>query len=307
MRIALCALTYRRPAGLAALLGGIAELLLPDDVVVEVVIVDNDPDGSAAQQVALAPAGPVGHAAYVHEPQRGISAARNAAVNAARQREADAICFIDDDEIPAPDWLTEFVAAQRTTDADVVTGPVFPRFDEPPPDWVIEGEFFERPRHRHLERIDYATTSSVLIMMRAIADRPEPFDPAFGLSGGEDTHLFAQLHESGHTIVWCDTARVDESIPSSRVDQRWLLRREYRRGQTLSLSLRARHPGLARPLRRIVNALVQIVRGSAVTLIGLAIGRAARLRGVRQVAFGCGMITGLAGRRYQEYTTTHGN
>ena len=35
---------------------------------------------------------------YVHEPTRGISAGRNAAIASARDWQADAICFIDDDE-----------------------------------------------------------------------------------------------------------------------------------------------------------------------------------------------------------------
>lgn len=306
-RVTVCALTYLRPKGLRWLLDGLDELVVPAGITVSVVIVDNDPDESA-RSIVDERAGRSAHdVAYVAEPARGISHARNAAVAAARARGADAVAFIDDDEWPDPSWLTELLATMAATGADIVTGPVFPVFEEPPPRWVTDGGFFERRRHEHHERIRYATTSTVLLTTRSIADRPAPFDPAFGLSGGEDTHLFAELREAGFVSVWCDRAHVFETIPPSRVDARWLLRREYRRGQTLSLSLRRRRPTVVARLRRVANGLMQVSAGVASAVIGLGRGRAARFAGVQRAVFGAGMLTGLAGRRYQEYETTHGS
>lgn len=305
MRTAICALTYLRPEGLDRLLDGLEQLdpVPPGELLV--VIVDNDPMGSARTQVESA-VGRRFETVYVHEPARGISAARNAAVEAARTWQADVLCFIDDDEWPEPTWLDELISAHVETAADVVTGPVLPVFVEPPPDWVIDGGFFERPRHGHHEQIAYATTSSVLISLDCLAELEAPFDPAFGLSGGEDTHLFAQLREAGHRLVWCDRATVYETIPPSKVNERWLLRREYRRGQTLSLSLRARDRRPVRLVRRVGNGVVQILTGASRTAVGSMRGKARWFSGVTQVAFGWGMLTGLAGRRFQEYETTHG-
>ena len=268
-------------------------------------IIDNDPEGSARTLVDNADGRRV-ETVYVHEPARGISAARNAAVAAARAWQADVLCFIDDDEWPEPTWLDELVTTQKQTSADIVTGPVLPVFVEPPPTWVVDGGFFERPRHAHHESIPYATTSSVLISLDCLAGLDAPFDPAFGLSGGEDTHLFAQLREAGNRLVWCDRATVYEAIPPSKVTERWLLRREYRRGQTLSLSLRARDKRPSRVIRRVGNGLVQIAIGSFRTAVGVVRGKAHWFGGMTRVAFGCGMLTGLTGRRYQEYVTTHG-
>jgi glycosyltransferase involved in cell wall biosynthesis len=305
-KIAVCALTYLRPVGLRRLLEELDRLNVPDDVETRVFVVDNDPERSAEEIARLHGESSRLELTYVHEPTRGISAGRNASIAAARDWQADAVCFIDDDEWPDPDWLVELVSTARRTGADVVTGPVFPVFDEPPPSWIIEGGYFERPRHEHDGFIDYATTSSVLIDLACIGNRAEPFDAEFGLSGGSDTHFFAELYDAGRRIAWCDRAHVYEAIPVSRVDTSWLLRREYRRGQTMSRSLRRRDPRVLRYLRRLANAALQMVSGLVVLIAGLPFGRARWFRGAKMIVLGAGMVTGLVSSGYQEYRRIHG-
>ena len=306
-RVAVCALTYLRPAGLRRLIDGLAAIEVPTETEVHVVIVDNDPERSARDGVDEARHRFPHSLHYVSEPARGISTARNAAVRTSLELGADAICFLDDDEWPDPRWLTGLVGSRRETGADVVTGTVIPVFDDPPPNWVVEGKFFDRRRHRHHEPMRYATTSTVLISADRLDDRPEPFDPAFGMSGGEDTHLFAQLHDEGARIVWTDDAVVYEAIPPSRVSATWIVRRDYRRGQTLSLSLLRRGANAHSVIRRIANGAVQIALGSARAIVGVVRGKAWRIDGVKRMAFGVGMLTGLAGRQFREYETTHGS
>jgi glycosyltransferase involved in cell wall biosynthesis len=305
-KIAVCALTYLRPVGLRRLLQELDRLNVPDDVEARVFVVDNDPERSAEEIAHRHGESSRLELTYVHEPMRGISAGRNASIAAARDWQSDAVCFIDDDEWPDPDWLVELVSTARRTGADVVTGPVFPVFDEPPPSWIIEGGYFERPRHEHDGFIDYATTSSVLIDLACMGNRAEPFDAEFGLSGGSDTHFFAELYDAGRRIAWCDRAHVYEAIPASRVDTSWLLRREYRRGQTMSRSLRRRDPRLARYVRRLANAALQMVSGLVVLIAGLPFGRARWFRGAKMIVLGAGMVTGLVSSGYQEYRRIHG-
>lgn len=307
MNIVVSALTYLRPQGLARLLGSLAALDRPPGSEVSVIIVDNDPERSA-ESIATAGGAAGGYeVTYLCEPARGISTARNTAVAAAVARGADAICFIDDDEWCEPDWLCQLVATAEATGADVVTGPVLPVFEQTPPTWVTRGGFFDRPRHEHNEPLDYATTSSVLISTRCFADRPAPFDIEFGLSGGSDTHLFAELLDDGFAIAWCDRAIVYETIPPTRVSISWMLRREYRRGQTLSRSLRRRRPAPIRYVRRVVNGALQILIGVIRLPVGLVRGDHRWLHGAKDVVLGAGMLTGLMGRRYEEYRTVHGS
>ncbi len=306
MRIAVCALTFRRPVGLQRLLDALIHTETPAGSTVCVIIVDND-----AKQSGRSIVDDMGRHAgleieYYCQPAQNISLARNTAVEAARDWNADVVCFIDDDEWPNREWLRSLVSVQQRTGADVVTGPVLPVFDVPPPTWVLDGGFFDRPMYDDASELGYATTSNVLIRTACLVDEPGPFDPSFGLSGGEDTHLFARLRRRGCRIVWSQGAVVSESIPETRVDQRWILTREFRRGQTLSLTLRALDPSAARYLRRIINGFFHIVVGVTTTVIGLPFGRARRVTGLKRTVFGAGMISGLTGRRYEEYRVTHG-
>ncbi|MEM9565488.1 MAG: glycosyltransferase [Actinomycetota bacterium] len=308
--VAICALTYLRPRGLERLLDGLAALRIPSGVEAAVVVVDNDPDRSAEPLVddrttGATWVGPAVH--YVPEPARGISHARNAAVAAAGELGADWICFIDDDEWPDPDWLQEFLATAEATGADIVSGPVEPEFEGTPPGWVVDGGFFECRRHEHNQPMHYATTSSVLIRRSVLDLVPGPFDPAFGMSGGEDTHLFAQLRELGCSLVWSERAVVHEGIPPSRTTSDWLLRREFRRGQTLGLTLRHRGASPLLLARRWVKGVVELGAGLGTTVAGLPRGRSRWFRGVRRMGFGVGILSGLVGRQLQEYEVIHGS
>src|SRR2546426_1111000 len=74
------------------------------------IIVDNEPPPGNRPGVEAAAATAPFPMLYVHEPRRGISRARNAALAACAGR-CDWIAFTDDDCQPAPDWLAAQLAA----------------------------------------------------------------------------------------------------------------------------------------------------------------------------------------------------
>ena len=303
--VAICVLTYQRPAGLRRLLEAIGRLDPPldgDDI--EVVIIDNDASGSGAAVVEAAAAVLAWPVRYAVEPDQGIPLARNRAVR--ESDGSDFVAFIDDDEVPEPGWLNALLRVQRESGASVVVGPVVPRFERPPPGWVEQGRFFERPRFRTGERLGWATTGNVLIARNALSG-PEPFDPKMRYTGGSDTQFFMRAKAEGHVFVWADGAVVMETVPASRMTTRWLVRREFRRGNTMSLSLRSLDDRLVRRLRRAVMALVRVAQGLGQTVIGLRRGRAGVVAGFRTASLGAGMLTGLVNIRYEEYRAHHGS
>ncbi|MGH7820010.1 MAG: glycosyltransferase family 2 protein, partial [Candidatus Binatia bacterium] len=264
MKVAICALTFRRNDGLRRLLEGIARLELDGDGPdIRVVVVDNDPDEGARPVCTSAPDGLRWPVEYHHEPRRGIAHGRNRAVGVAR-RGSDWIAFIDDDEVPRPRWLKALLEVQRRTDADVVTGPVVPHFPEPVPDWVTRFGFFERRRHADGAPIDRAFTNNVLFRATLLGADEAPFDVRFALTGGEDVHFFRRLREAGRRIHWADEAEVVEWIPASRACANWLTRRMYRVGTSTALAELDLFPGGGRRLRLAARAL-------AWTGIGLAL------------------------------------
>ena len=92
--ISVCVCTYCRPSLLAALLDSLALQTFQDPF--EVIVVDNDAAGSAADTVEIAKIRyPKLDIRYVVEPQKGISFARNTAASLAA---GDFLAWIDDDE-----------------------------------------------------------------------------------------------------------------------------------------------------------------------------------------------------------------
>lgn len=304
MKVSLCVCTYRRPVGLRRLLDAVTRIRTERVERLEIVVVDNDPGGSARATVGGIEGMPFG-LRYVHEPRRGISFARNRAV-AEADPGSEWIAFLDDDEEPEAGWLDELLRVQVAHAADVVAGPVPPRFEVQAPRWVLRGRFHEPPRHATGTVLPYADTGNVLVRASLFRDFPAPFAPSLALAGGEDTHFFLRVARAGHRIVWADAAVAWEWIPPSRVRLPWLLRRAFRRGNTWALLERDLEPGLRIRARRILRGGGRIARGAVLLPVGMVRGRHAVVDALRGICFGAGSLAGVAGYRYDEYRTTHG-
>ncbi|MCW2960212.1 MAG: glycosyl transferase family 2 [Thermoleophilia bacterium] len=309
-RIDICICTFRRPGGLAACLEGISRQVLQasgDDVPdVRVLVVDNDPAGTARTAAEAGSSDMPWPLDYVHEPQRGITHARTRAVRSMRS-DADWIAFLDDDEVPTPGWLAGLLETQRRYSADIVAGPVVPQLEGHVPDWMSAGRFFDRQRHPTGTTVVDTGTGNVLIRAELLRAIEEPFDHRLALTGGEDTHLFMRLRRHGHAIHWCDEAIVIESVPVSRARVPWLLRRAWRGGMTYVHCERMVSPSLATAGNRAARGAFRVLRGLLLAASGLVRGRAVSLRGVLLAVNGAGVLVGLMGRTYSEYEHTHGS
>lgn len=302
--VAVAACTYHRPVGLSRLLDGLAALEPAEGVEVRVVIADNDAARGAQEQVAARQGSFPYPLHYVCQPEPGIAAARNAALDAAG--EVDAVLFLDDDEWPEPGWLREMLRVWRSSTADVVTATVLPHFEQPPPAWAVRGGFFDRPRFPTGTALHYARTSNVLISAAVLTGSGLRFRRT-GSAGGEDTLFFQQAHDLGHRIVWADDAVVHESVPASRVSRRWLVRRSFRYGLTRSELLRQSGASWPRRLRRAANGVLTVLSSVVRLAPALVAGDAARVAVVQRAAVGTGLVLGAAGIGYDEYKVVHGS
>jgi succinoglycan biosynthesis protein ExoM len=301
--VAICVCTYRRQHGLRRLLESLACLENVDPTVdVRLVVADNDVSGNARPVVEAARAQLPFPVKYVVEEQRGIPQARNACLRGAG--EADWYAFVDDDEYVDRNWLAELLRVQRETAADVVTGPVLPVFAESPPEWAVRGRFFDGPRYPTGTRLHWARSGNVLVGSALLESGG--FDTSFGLRGGEDTHFFMRAWLDGRSIVFADDAFVYETVPAERVRTSWLVRREYRRGNTLSLCLRLLTNTPGKKAKRLVRSIMEVAAGVCLLASSVWRGRAGAVTGLRRLAFGAGLFSGLAGLGYEEYRVVHG-
>ncbi len=306
-RVAVCVATHRRPQGLLRLLGALAEIEEASRRGLSVVVVDNDPDGSAREVCAAVADRAPWPLAYLREKRRGIPQARNAALAHALHR-ADWVAFLDDDTVPAPGWLGALLERARESGADAVTGPCAPRFEQAPPRWVVESGCFERPRHPDGTRLDVAFTHNALVSARALQAMPHLFDEGLALTGGSDAEFFRRFAREGHSIVWCERARVVETVPASRATLGWVLRRAYRTGAANARIDVLHRPGARTRLAVAAHGAWCVAKGAALASAAVlrGRGRAEAARGLRLAAAGAGRLGGLAGLLPAAYARTDG-
>lgn len=318
MRVAVCACTFRRPEGLAALLEGLAgqrfERMAPPEVLV--LIVDNE-GSDRAKAACDAAAGRGLPVRYLAEARRGISFARNRALDAVPD-DTDFIAMIDDDERPEPDWLEELLLAQAATGADVVQGRVRPAFAPGAPAWIRDGGFFGYPlpgtpfydsAWSNLEEVQGAATNNVLVRASAISAPALRFDSRLSLTGGEDALFFRSLRANGSRIVYAEPAVVTEDVPLGRANLSYLWRRSYRDGSKRLAAKLWLKPAeeIRAPRVRGRLALRSAAQAGRAALWLAARGiagprdRGTLAHGVIELANACGTLAACAGFAYEHY------
>ena len=307
MELTVAVLTYRRAADLAELLPLLADQVTSVDsseLTARVLVVDNDPDGSAREFVeGFANRNPAARVAYAHEAVPGISAARNRALT--ESASSRLLVFIDDDERPSERWLALMIETQRTHASAAVAGPVISEYSIPPSAWITAGRFFDRRRMPTGTRLDVAATNNLLLDLDRVRELGLRFDPGSGLTGGEDTLFTRELHRTS-LLVWCDEAIVTDVVPPQRLTRQWVLQRAMSSGNSWSLTELKLARGAFRTARvratLTVRAVIRMLGGIARLCVG-AVTRSLgqRARGSRTLARGWGMLLGAWGYSHVEY------
>lgn len=285
--------TLRRPADLERALRSLFVQEGVQGTLREIVVVDNDPAGSARNGVqALSSDCPV-PLIYCHAPRPGVATARNAGLAAT---DAPLIAFLDDDEVASPGWLGALIQAQASTGADVVFGPITGR--------VPEGTGWARP---YLERffgregpgetglIDEPFGCGNSLMVRASAlPGPAPFDTRADHAGGEDDALFAALSSRGGRFGWAADAWVEEYAPAHRATLKYALTRAFAYGQGPSQTSAAagNWPGV---VRWMAIGLAQAVTWGLIAVGLMAINHPRRAEAFDRAARGIGKVLWMKG------------
>lgn len=285
--------TLRRPESLERALRSLFAQTGVGDRVSEIVVVDNDPAGSAEGGVEglrkVAPWPLI----YVHAPRPGVATARNAGLTATR---APLIAFLDDDEAASPGWLAALLKAQAATGADAVFGPITGRAPEAT-DWLkpyLE-RFFGRegPDRTGLIDTPYGCGNSLMVRATALPG-PAPFDAASDQAGGEDDALFAALQARGGRFGWAADAWVEEFAPAHRATLGYALARAFAYGQGPSQTAAAARDWPAVFRWMIIGAGQAVVWGAGAAVLTL-IGNPNRAELYDRTARGVGKLFWMKG------------
>lgn len=227
---------------------------------VEIVAVDNSPEGSALEAFRALEAEAAMPFRWAHETHAGVASARNAALKLAT---GDLVAWLDDDEEAPPHWLAALIAVREETGGQSVFGPVRARAAHD----ADNAEFFEalysrtaKARSGTVERA-YGIGNS--LQPRSMFDEPQPFDTRANQRGGEDDALFASWAQAGATFAWAADAWVTEHLGRERTQLRHGLKRAFAYGQgPCELAWASRNYGaLARHMT--IGAAQAVVYGAA--------------------------------------------
>lgn len=317
-KIAVAALTCRRPRMLARLLESYERLKEPEGVEVLYLIVDNAPDAPVAADVAAWQRKTRKSVIYVIEPEPGIPYGRNRALDEAIANGADWLTFVDDDETVDPGWLDAIVAHERRERSHLVGGPVR---CEPPAGRLsalerlvfngVRGRY-RRKEEKNARRRAAGDDAGVTIITNNwlgdvawLKEKGVRFDIALRFTGGSDTALYHAARRAGAKTSWCPEAIVYEEVPRERISFAYQFARA--RDQAATSYLRKQ----ADERRNVVSAVAAIVGkfivGTVLVAAGPFTGGRTLVDGARSFGWGVGYGYALAGRKSRHYEALQGD
>jgi succinoglycan biosynthesis protein ExoM len=262
--------TFHRPAGALAAVRSI--FAQENAASFEVLLVDNDAQGSAQAVAAILEAEAPCQFTYAIEAKAGVANARNTAVGLAQ---GAFVAFLDDDEVAKPNWLSNLLKAQQVTGADVVFGPIEARLPDtaPEPRGYFQ-KFFSREFDGPTRLVDEPWGCGNAFLRKATTLTSEqPFDVRTNETGGEDDLLWRDVRAKGGTFGWAHDAWVYEDVPASRANWGFITKRAFSYGRnTTAQWFEGSQPnwlvGLGSMLRGAAQAVAMAPLAGLFTLIG---------------------------------------
>ncbi len=305
--VAICVCTYRRPLMLLLCLESLRKLRVPIGARFEIIVVDNEPEPAARARVEEFARSTDHKVTYIHQPKRGISAARNAALDASVEIGADWIAFIDDDEKADRDWILQLMHRDYL-DTPILRGVNEFLYPIPRPYWAVTKE----SRGREGAECKTATTANVRISAD-IARAGLRFDESFGLSGGEDSDFFTRAHEAGWPIKSTLRAITYERAHPERLTFKGQTYRAYWCAAAGIRAIATRRGWLGAVARKahsiplhVTMGTLQLIASPAALVLGQDAFKRAALDGGRRIAKGLGRAAAFVGILPQPYRVTLG-
>jgi glucosyl-dolichyl phosphate glucuronosyltransferase len=237
--------TRNRASQLSNVLDSLSALVIPENLVWELVIVDNGSSDNTAEIVgSYASRLPV---RCVREETPGLSNARNKGVAEAR---GEYICWTDDDVELDSYWLNAYYEAfKKHPDGAVFGGKIIPKFLPPTPEWVelykhqwpMDGPFAYRDlgsEEIELTFKGWKTPYGANYAVRRKEQREHLYHPDLGVSPthkrvGEETEVIYQILKTSKGY-WVPNSKVNHIIPQARQSLKYVYEYFFLVGGTFS-------------------------------------------------------------------------
>ncbi|MGB0715755.1 MAG: glycosyltransferase family 2 protein [Phycisphaerae bacterium] len=300
-KVSICICTYRRPNMLADLLDSLQISIAAANAEVRVIVVDNDPKGSARHAAeTYRDALPL---TYAHEPVANISTARNRCLSLAT---GDYVAFVDDDEKVSASWLRDLLQTATEHEADVVLGPVIAQYPDTAARWFKQLDPSSRRGPQTDALVDWKEGRTGNALIKRSSLRELTFDESLGRSGGEDSDLFRRLYATRKRFLWSNNAIVTEYQPPDRCTLTYLLSRRFKSGV-----IHDRINGHESTSRKLMRFAYRVTRGFAKCVAGVPFAMMGQPRlaieGLLSLSLAAGGMKGILQRNALSRLKTYGN
>jgi glucosyl-dolichyl phosphate glucuronosyltransferase len=303
MQLTVCICTCDRPRYVRDCLAGLARQTSGQDAFAVLVVDSCSTDDISAELATLVASVPNARLIRVNQP--GVSLARNAGAWACH---TPYIAYIDDDAIPADDWVARILAALEETDSPpaVLGGRALPLWEAPLPAWwpprlrgvlsIIEaegqGEYGDPSLPADLAPYTVNMVVNVLSLLAAAGFSNGAGRYRSSLLSDEDVQLAWRLREAGQSVRYDSRIVVHHQIQAARLTPAWLLSRLYWQGASTVLTRRS--------LKHQAEVWRELPRRIAVAVLcapaGLLPRQSTRLIGARwRLAYAVGFIRAAFG------------
>lgn len=225
--------TYNGANRLPEVLERLRSQVFPQPIYWEVIVVDNNSNDHTADVVSQYQKDFPCPLHYCLETQQGAAFARKRAIQVAL---GEIIGFLDDDNIPALDWVAQAIAfAEQHPRAGAWGSQIHPDYEVPPPEgfhqlqpYLAIVERGSKPKLYDPKKL-LLPPSAGLVIRRSIWLAAVPSDPI--LSGrvegnmltGEDLEAIAHIQRAGWEVWYNPAMEMHHKIPARRLELSYLL------------------------------------------------------------------------------------
>lgn len=228
--LAIC--TFKRPNIFSKCLETVSKLILPENIKVELLVIDNDEEASAKEIVQNFQASAKIKVNYFIEKNRGLSNARNRLIAEAVNICASHVAMFDDDILLPENWLVNYINYYNNNeDSVIITAASYAAFTEKPPKYIEKNDLFKCSTTKKTGQIrNDAASGNVFFPISIITDLNLKFNNEYVFMGGEDGKFFEEASNKGATIVWCNDCFNRELNSSDKINIAWIIKRSHYNG-----------------------------------------------------------------------------
>lgn len=234
VRLTVIIATYNRASSLARTLDSLLSQTLGRELW-ELIVVDNNSTDDTAVRIAefIEKNGTRINVRTFLETEQGISPARNRGF---KEGTGDYFAFLDDDELPAPDWAETYVGFfDAHPGVAQAGGKMIPLYEYETPKWLskyteilLSGLMDKGDRERPFRKGEYPFGGNIAFR-RSTIEKYGMFSSQLGrtgkkLLGGEEKDYAYRLQVAGETIWYLPQSRIDHVIPRERLTRGFVVR-----------------------------------------------------------------------------------